>query len=115
MADTEITVIPAPGVGTTQLTQTSAVGGADDNQFANPVGKTLFFIHSSGVGTPATIVRSVACSHGRSLDITFSMVAGQINVIGPLPPALFNSTVNGFVEINVDSEINIEMWAISLP
>ncbi len=116
MADQQITVLTAPGVGSLQITKTAAVGGADDNQFANPSGsRVLFFVENTDVATRAITVRSIACSHGRTLDVTFTIAATTgFRVIGPLPPDLFNTTT-GLVEINTDIATNVKMFAIAVP
>ncbi len=114
MPDLQITVQVAPGAAVAAVTKTGGVDDTFDNQFDNDVdGKLLIFIENGAVAKSGT-VRSVECSHGRSEDITWTVDADTLYVLGPLPASLFN-TAAGLVEVNVDDATNLTMWAIRVP
>ena len=114
MSDIQITVQTAPGVAVVAITKTAATAGSFDNQFDNDVdGKLLIFIEN-GAGAKSGTVRSVDCSHGRSEDITWTVDANTLYVLGPLPATLFNTDA-GLVEVNVDDATNLTIWTIRIP
>ena len=114
MADLLIAVQDAPGAAVAEVTEAAAVSGASDNQFTHDrQGKLLIFVQN-GAGAKAGTIRSVPCSHGRTEDITWSVSANKIYMIGPLPTTLFVNA-DGLIEVNVDDATNVKMWAIVVP
>jgi len=114
MADLLITVQPAPGTAVAEVTKATPVAGANDNHFTNDrQGKLLIFVQN-GAGAKTGRVRSVPCSHGRTVDITWSVGADKLYVIGPLPPTLF-VTAAGLIAVNISDATNVKMWAIVVP
>lgn len=114
MADQLIPVQSAPGAAATEVTQTAAVDGSNDNQFSNDQqGKLLIFV-LNGSGSATGIIRSVPCSHGRTEDITWTVDADTLYVIGPLPATLFVNS-DGLIEINIDDTDDTTLWAIVVP
>lgn len=114
MADFLITATSAPGAAVAVVPQSEAVDGADDNQFTHDrQGKLLIFV-LNGSGAKAGTVRSIPCSHGRTEDITWTVAANTLYVIGPLPPTLFVNT-DGLIEVNVDDSTEVAMWAVVVP
>lgn len=83
------------------VTETAiAAGGAADGLTLVNDGKTKLVVLNSGSSALTIIARGVACSHGRTSDLTVAtLAAGAVAILGPFEQGLFNQSTG---VINID-------------
>lgn len=77
-------------------------------------GKTELIVKNAN-GSPVTLtVRSVACSHGRTGDLVYSVPNGAVWSVPKLDPGLFNQSAADLGSVYVDFSIssNITVAAV---
>jgi hypothetical protein len=103
----QLAVQRSGGLNIKQITTQAAAGGGD----AMPNdGQTLFQVTAGATGVTVTAV-SVACSHGRTKDISFIIPTNQTHLIGPFDPTLFNDA-NGNVNFTYSQVTTITVAAV---
>lgn len=98
---------------TADITPTDIVA-ANGLQVANN-GSVLINVTNNGTSGAQTLtITSVACSHGRTDDISRAVAQGSSQTLGPFPPELWNDS-SGNLLIDSATEDNFEFSAIRLP
>lgn len=82
------------------------------NSFVND-GKTVLVVTNRSGVTVNVTVRSVACSHGRTLDVVVPVVAGADGEVGPFDINIFNQA-DGTVNVDWDVSASIKVTPRSI-
>jgi hypothetical protein len=109
MPRTAIAIQSVAGNNGAQLNEVTpdAVNG---NMFDND-GRTRLVVHNGDAASKTVTVRAIACSHGRSVDVSQVVAAGARAVLGPFDPSLFNQpgpTDQGKVYVDWSASTNVK-------
>ncbi len=88
---------------------------ANGFQCANTGGDVLLVVQNNGTsGAQTLVITSVACSHGRTLDISRAVGQDDVQVLGPFEPGLWNDS-SGNLLIDSVTEDSFDFAAVRLP
>lgn len=106
-----ITVNPALGGGIDDIGSLATAGDDVNNMDFINDGKTrIVFINDSGGPLTADVI-SVACSHGRTSNVTMTAAAGDQCIYGPFPQGEFNQS-DGVCEIELADDTSVSFLAL---
>jgi hypothetical protein len=94
-------VAPNGGGGLTGVAPDTGNG----NKFLND-GRTSVIIQNGSGATITVTVTAVACTHGRAVNLVFTIAAGKQGFIRDLEPALFNQS-DGTVSIDFSASASV--------
>jgi hypothetical protein len=102
--------VPQNSAGTFAGVTPDAVNG---NMFDNDANTSLH-INNGDAAAKTVTVRSVPCSHGRSVDVVLAIPAGQQAVCGPFDQSLFSQPSGadqGKVYVDWSASTNVKVAA----
>lgn len=112
MPRTNITVTPAPGIGTGVEAVKVAGDSANDHKVANHLGSRVLVVAINGLVAKTLTVKGLDVAD----DIVTAIGENKSYVIGPLPASLYtqNSGADvGYVQIDLDTSANLTLFAVS--
>lgn len=107
----------------TGISITESAAGASGDKAANSDGKTVFVVNNGSAGTITVTVAEQMGSNTREdstygiltkSDVSKSVAAGAIAIIGPFPRAAFNDS-NGDVNISYSATASVTVAALAIP
>ena len=106
-----VTTIPLNGGVVDDLRGGGTAGDAtNDHSFIND-GQTLLEVTNESASSEAITVVSVACSHGRTLNVTLTPSLNDQAIGGPFPQAIFNQS-DGTVHVDLVDSTSITFRAL---
>lgn len=101
-----VTTIPANGATLDDLRAGGTAGdAANDHEFIND-GQSLLMVINESASSEAITVLSIACSHGRTLNITMTPNLDDQAIAGPFPKGQFNQS-DGTVHVDLVDDTSI--------
>ena len=108
MSRTAIVVQSIPN--NTGAVLTMAAADASANMALPNDGHTDLLVENAGGVSCTVTVHSVACSHGRTGDLSVVLATGTRAIIGPLDPAIFNQLAdqpNVYVDFSESASVTV--------
>ena len=98
------------GGSDTEVTLTA--GDASNHHYFSNNGKTILLVKNASGGPLTVTVSSVACSHGRTGDLSITIADGKYGLVSQLDPHMFNQIGAGnlgkvFFSVSTGSSVSL--------